>query len=62
MKRIFVLPLLAAALVFTVSSAWGAAPTEPPASLACLDINGGTGFSWDGQHVEWFLHSRGSCV
>jgi hypothetical protein len=48
MKRIFVLPLLAAALVFTVSSAWGAAPTEPPTSLACLDINGGTGFSWDG--------------
>ena len=48
MKRIFVLPLLAAALVFTVSSAWGAAPTEPPASLACLDIDGGTGFTWDG--------------
>jgi hypothetical protein len=48
MKRIFVLPLLAAALVFTVSSAWGASPTEPPASLACLDIDGGTGFSWDG--------------
>jgi hypothetical protein len=48
MKRIFVLPLLVAALVFTVSSAWGAAPTEPPTSLACLDINGGTGFSWDG--------------
>ena len=48
MKRIFVLPLLAAALVFSVSAAWGAAPTEPPASLACLDINGGTGFSWDG--------------
>jgi hypothetical protein len=48
MKRIFVLPLLAAALVFSISAAWGAAPTEPPASLACLDINGGTGFSWDG--------------
>ncbi len=48
MKRIFLLPLLMAALVFSVSSAWGAAPTEPPTSLACLDINGGTGFSWDG--------------
>jgi hypothetical protein len=48
MKRIFVLPLLAAAFVFSVSAAWGAAPTEPPASLACLDISGGTGFSWDG--------------
>jgi hypothetical protein len=48
MKRIFVLPLLTAALVFSVSSAWGASPTEPPASLACLDISGGTGFSWDG--------------
>jgi len=48
MKRIFVLPLLVAALVFTVSSAWGAAPTEPPTSLACLDIDGGTGFSWNG--------------
>ena len=48
MRRIFLLPLLAAAFVFSVSAAWGAAPTEPPASLACLDINGGTGFSWDG--------------
>jgi hypothetical protein len=48
MKRISVLPLLAAAFVFGVSTAWGAAPTEPPASLACLNIDGGTGFSWDG--------------
>jgi len=47
-KRSFVLPLLAGALVFSVSAAWGAAPTEPPASRACLDINGGTGFNWDG--------------
>jgi hypothetical protein len=42
MKRIFVLPLLAAALVFSASAAWGAAPTEPPASLACLDITSGS--------------------
>ena len=42
MKRIFVLPLLTAALVFSVSVAWGAAPTEPPASLACLDITSGS--------------------
>src|SRR5438132_796596 len=48
MKRVVALFAVAAALVAAVSSASAAAPTEPPASLACLDINGGTGFSWDG--------------
>src|SRR5215218_10036503 len=50
-KKLFALPLVVAAVALGVSAAWAAAPTEPPASLACLDIEGGTGFSWDGTTI-----------
>jgi hypothetical protein len=48
MKRLIGLFALTAALVVGAATASAASPTEPPASLACLDINGGTGFTWDG--------------
>jgi hypothetical protein len=48
MKRIAVLLVVTAALVVGATTASAAAPTEPPASLACLNIEGGAGFTWDG--------------
>jgi hypothetical protein len=48
MKRLIALLALTAALIAGAGTASAAAPTEPPSSLGCLDINGGTGFSWDG--------------
>lgn len=48
MKRVVALLVLTTALVVGAATASAAAPTEPPASLACLNIEGGVGFSWDG--------------
>jgi hypothetical protein len=52
MKRIFVLPLLVAALVLTVfaSGAVGSPPADP--SRGCADIEGGAGFNWDGTTIS----------
>jgi hypothetical protein len=51
MKRIFVLPLLGAALALSVfaSGAVGGMPADP--SRGCADIEGGAGFSWDGTNI-----------
>lgn len=48
MKRVVALLVLSVALVIGAATASAAAPTEPPESLACLNIEGGTGFTWDG--------------
>jgi hypothetical protein len=52
MKRVVALLVLAAALAVSAATASAAAPTEPPASLACLNIEGGTGFVWDGSNLS----------
>jgi hypothetical protein len=52
MKRVVALLVLAAALAVSAATASAASPTEPPASLACLNIEGGTGFVWDGSNLS----------
>jgi hypothetical protein len=52
MKRMFVLPLLGAAVALSVfaSGAVGGTPTDP--SRGCADIEGGADFHWDGTNIS----------